>query len=140
MKLNAGLWLDHREAVVVALTDAGHETTRVRSGSEKHPGRASSPSEGKFKGREAPADDSRQNELTGELVRYYDEIISTLRGAVSIFIFGPGEAKEELKRRFDLHKIDGRSMTAETAGQMTEAQIVAMVRRHFKSDAPRRGV
>src|ERR1035437_6725038 len=128
MKINAGLWIDHREAVVVVLSGDGHETSRIQSGAERHPRRESEPSEGKFKGHETPADDSRQNEFKGQLARYYDEGIASLGDSFSILIFGPGEAKEELKRRLETHRKDLRNIAMETSGQMTEPQVVAQVR------------
>ena len=139
MKTNAGLWIDHREAVVVVLSESGETTTRIRSGASKQPRRSSEPSEGKFKGHEAPADDSRGNELAGRLDRYYDEIVSSLRGASSILIFGPGEAKGELKKKFAAREGGPSAVAVETAGRMTEPQIAAQVRRHFHSAAARRG-
>ena len=138
MKTNAGLWIDHREAVIVILSDTGEKTTRIQSGAEKHPSRSSEPSEGKFKSHQAPADDSRENSFMGHLARYYDEIVSSLRDAESILVIGPGEAKEELVKRLETHKIGMRSITVETAGQMTEPQVVAQVRRHFHSEEARR--
>ena len=138
MKTNAGLWIDHREAVIVVLSESGEATTRIQSEAEKHPTRSSEPSEGKFKGHQAPADDSRENALTGSRARYYDEIIFSLREAGSILIIGPGEAKEELEKRFSTCKNDARTITVGAAGQMTENQVVARVRHHFHSDAARR--
>ena len=38
MKTLAGLWIDHREAVTVILSDKGEETRRVKSHVEKHSG------------------------------------------------------------------------------------------------------
>jgi len=35
MKTLAGLWIDHREAVIVILSDKGEETRRVKSHVEK---------------------------------------------------------------------------------------------------------
>jgi hypothetical protein len=131
MKKNAGLWIDHREAVIVVLSETGEVTTRIQSGVEKHPSRSSEPSQGKFKSHQAPADDSRENAFTGHLIRYYDEVLSSLREAGSILLIGPGEAKTELKKRLETHKGDQRTITMETAGQMTEPQVVAQVRRHF---------
>ena len=139
MKSNAGLWIDHRQAVIVVLSETGEATTLIRSDVEKQLRRSSAPSEGKFKAHQAPADDSRENEFTGHLVRYYDEIVSFLRDAGAIVIFGPGEAKDELKKRFETHKSDARAISMEAAGQMTEPQVVAQVRHHFHSDAARRG-
>ena len=139
MKNNVGLWLDHREAVIVALEDAGPRTTCIQSGASKQLRRSSEPSEGKFKGHEAPAPDAREHALDDHLDRYYDEIISFVRDADSILIMGPGEAKGQLKKRFEEHKSETRLIAVETAAQMTEAQVVAQVRHHFHSDASRKG-
>lgn len=38
-----------------------------------------------------------KNALKGYLNFYYDEVISFIRDAESVLIFGPGEAKTELK-------------------------------------------
>jgi hypothetical protein len=43
MKTLAGLWVDHREAVIVILSDKGRETRRIKSEVEKQlrrPGRS----------------------------------------------------------------------------------------------------
>ena len=138
MKTNAGLWIDHREAVIVVLSETGEATSRIRSGVEKHPSHAGDHSQGKFKAHQAPSDDSRQNEFMGHLARYYDEVIASLRDAGAILLIGPGEAKEELEKRFKAHAGDHRVIALETAGQMTEQQVVARVRRHFHSEAARR--
>src|SRR3990172_3849869 len=36
MKREIGLWIDHREAVIVILTDEGEEMIRLKSDMEKH--------------------------------------------------------------------------------------------------------
>lgn len=138
MKTNAGLWLDHREAVIVVLSEDGHSTTRILSGASKQLRRSSEPSEGKFKGHEAPAPDAREHALDAHLDRYYDEIITSVRDADSILIMGPGEAKGQLKKRFDTRKSESRVIAVETAAQMTDHQVVEQVRHHFRSDAARR--
>lgn len=140
MKANAGLWIDHREAIIVVLSETGEETKRIQSTVEKQLRRSSEPSNGAFEAQKVPADDSGEREYTGNLAHYYDEIISYLRDAGSILILGPGEAKGELKKRFEKHKGDKRSITMETADKMTEPQVVAQVRHHFHSAAARRGV
>jgi len=137
MKTNSGLWIDHREATLVFLSEAGDKTKRIQSSAEKQLRRAGEPSSGPFEADEVPADDSREREYTGHLARYYDEIIASLSGAESILIMGPGEAKGELKKRFDKHHRDPRPITVETADRMTEAQLAAKVRHHFHADPPR---
>ena len=137
MKTNAGLWLDHREAIIVALTETGEETKRVESNVEKQIRRSSEPADGPFEAREVPADDSRQREYAGHLARYYDEIISCLCETKSILIFGPGEAKGELQKRFEMHPCEARRIALETADKMTEPQVVARVRHHFSHEPAR---
>jgi hypothetical protein len=137
MKTNAGLWIDHREAVIVVLTATGEEINRIQSAVEKQLRRSGEPGQGSFEPQEVPADDSRQREYAGNLARYYDAIVSHLRGSESVLIFGPGEAKGELKQRFEKHPDASRNIALRTADKMTESQIVAMVRDYFHRDAPR---
>jgi hypothetical protein len=64
----AGVWIDHRRAVLVTLTAAGEHTTTILSNVEKHPERTGdSPLKGSYEATQVPADDSRQRALTGEL-------------------------------------------------------------------------
>ena len=134
MKTNAGLWIDHREAIIVVLKNTGAETERIQSKVEKQLRRSGEPDHGRFESQGVPADDSREREYSGQLARYYDAIISRLRDAESILIFGPGETKGELKRRFENHPDASRTITLETADKMTEPQIVAMVSQHFERE------
>jgi hypothetical protein len=130
----AGLWIDHREAIIVTLVDEVWEIKHILSNVEKQLRREGEPGHGSFEPQLVPADDSRQREYTGELARYFDAIISFLKGSGCILIFGPGEAKGELKKRFEKHPVGERLITLETTDKMTEAQIVAMVQRRFESE------
>jgi hypothetical protein len=138
MKTNAGLWVDHREAIIVKLTDTGNETTRIQSSAERQPRRSGEPGNGPFESQQVPADDSRQREYTGQLARYYDAIILQLRDSGSILIIGPGETKGELKKRFEKQAGIQHLIQVETTDKMTEGQIVALVRQHFQPDPPKR--
>jgi hypothetical protein len=140
LKAEAGVWINHREAVIVVLSKTGEETRRIQSSAERQPRRSGEPSTGRFEYQAVPSDDSRQREYTGHLARYYDEIISFLRDAGTVLIFGPGEAKGELKKRFEKAKAGTRIVTAETDDKMTEPQIVAHVRHHFCHEPARQGV
>jgi hypothetical protein len=139
MKTEMGLWIDHREAIIVALSKTGEDIKRITSTAQKQLRRSGEPSQGAFEAQEVPADDSREREYTGNLARYYEEIVLCLRAAGSVLIFGPGEAKAELKKRIEKDKGYARMVATETADKMTEPQIVAKVRHHFHHDAARRG-
>ena len=132
LKTWAGLWIDHREAVIVLLSGNKQETKRIKSGVERQLRRSgASPSAAPFESQMVPADDSREREYTGNLANYYEEVISCLRPASAILLFGPGEAKGELKKRIERDRLDLRINRFETADKMTERQIVQKVRQHY---------
>ena len=134
MSTQMGLWIDHRRAIIVAITEKGEETGLVISKVEKQLRRSGdSPLNGSYEPRRVPAEDSRQRAFTGHLNIYYDAVIACIREAESILIFGPGEAKGELKVRLEKHKLGGRIAAIETADKMTDRQIAAKVREHFEA-------
>jgi stalled ribosome rescue protein Dom34 len=139
LKVEAGLWVDHREALIVVLSKTGEETKRIQSNAQQQLRRTGEPSIGRFEYQEVPADDSRQRAYSGYLERYYEKIVSYLRHAGAILIFGPGEAKGELKKRFEKECPGAHIVTMETTDKMTEPQIVAHVRHHFELDAAKQG-
>jgi hypothetical protein len=132
MKMQMGLWIDHRKAIIVAVSDKGDELALVISKAERQLRRSGdSPLKGSYETLRVPADDSRQRSFTGLLNVYYDAVIACIRDADSILIFGPGEAKGELKKRLQRIKLDGRIAGIETVDKMTDRQIAAKVRRYF---------
>jgi hypothetical protein len=74
-------------------------------------------------------DDKKQNE--SHLSGYYDGVVSMLWNADLIWIFGPGEAKTELKKRLDRVDLGKRIVSVEAVKKMTNRQIVAKVRQHY---------
>ena len=138
MKTTVGLWIDHRKAIIVALTNKGEETKLIISKVEKQPGRfAGVRSTTPYESQQVRADDSRERKFTGQLGIYYDAVIACIRDAESILIFGPGEAKGELQKRIKKSKMGGRVVGLETVDKMTDRQITAKVRYYFHEDKER---
>lgn len=108
MKREVGVWIDHRKAVIATL-----------AGADETVGPAA-----------AHADSSA-------LDQYYDAVIARIRDADSILIFGPGEARVELKERLDKHLLGGLIVGSEPADKMSGRQIAAKVRRHFQKSDPK---
>lgn len=125
MKSEIGLWIDHRQAVIVVVTDTGEETKRIISNMEKHVRFSSGSSE------DGSAEDVRDRQFANRLNSYYDEVIAVIRDADSIQIFGPGEAKGELEKRLEHEGLKGRIVNIETVDKMTDRQIAAKVRQRF---------
>ncbi len=136
MTTKMGLWIDHRKAVIVSVTDQGEEIRLIVSRVEKQPRRSGdSPLKGPYESLQAKADDSHYRSFTGHLNIYYDAVITCLRDAESILIFGPGEAKDELRKRLESNNLGGRIVGIETVDKMTDRQIAAKVRQHFSKQA-----
>jgi hypothetical protein len=137
MTTQAGIWIDHRKAIIVTLSPEGEHTTIIASNVEKHPERGGdSPLKGPYEARQVPADDSRQRALTGGLNIYYGAVITAIRDCGSLIIFGPGEAKGELYKRLLRMKLGNRVAALETEDKMTDGQVIAKVRTHFGLGAP----
>jgi hypothetical protein len=118
--------------MIVAVTDKGEEARLVISKAEKQLRRSGdSPLKGSYETLQVPADDSRQKTFTGHLNIYYDAVIAAIRDAESILIFGPGEAKGELRKRLERKNLGGRVVAMGTVDKMTDRQIAAKVRQHF---------
>lgn len=125
MSSKIGLWIDHRQAVIVIVTDEGEEVKRITSNMEK---------DVRFSSRTADMgspEDVRDRQFENHLNKYYDDVIGSLRNTESILIFGPGEAKGELEKRLVGEGLKQRIVGVETVDKMTDGQIAAKVRQHF---------
>ena len=138
MKPQAGVWIDHRKALIVSVAADGQHTSLVVSNVEKHPQRAADAVKGSYEPLQVPADDKRQRALTKHLNTYYDMVIAAVRDARSIYLCGPGESKLELKKRMARHASGAHIAGVDSAGKMTDRQFIARVRGYFRLDAPRR--
>ena len=126
MKKEIGLWVDHRKAIIVIVTEEREELTKITSEMEKHV---------RFTGgtasEDGSAEDVRDRQFGNHLNSYYDEVIAVIRGADSIQIFGPGEAKGELEKRLAREGLKAHIFAIETVDKMTDRQISAKVREHL---------
>lgn len=132
MKPKAGMWIDHKKAIVVTVNDKGEEMQEILSDVETQPRRSGdSPMKGDYESRQVPADDRRQKNFTGQINIYYDAVISSIGNAESVFIFGPGQAKDELRERLQDRNLNGLAIEMETVDKMTEPQIAAKIHQYF---------
>ena len=122
MKKEIGLWIDHRKAVVVMISDDVEEVKEITSNMEKHVRYSNDTSEG------GSSEDVRDRQYENHLNSFYDAVIAVIRDANSVQIFGPGEAKGELKKRLESEGFKGHILAIETVDKMTDRQIAAKVR------------
>jgi hypothetical protein len=132
MKSAAGLWIDHRKAIVVKVSDKGEKTQQILSNVEKQLGRIDGKhSIASFESQLVQADDKQQRGFTKNLDAFYGEVLASIQDVESILLFGPGEAKGELKKIMEHNNHGTRVVVMETADKMTDRQIAAKVRHYF---------
>ena len=124
MGQDVGVWIDHKKAIIVSIA-AGDVTTRtLTSDVEAHPHYSGSQEGGGEKKYE-----ERHNQ---DLDRYYDDVIGQLGKPDAVLLFGPGEAKLQLKARLGRSKMSSESIVAvESTDKLTDPQIVAKVKEHY---------
>lgn len=132
MKREAGLWIDHRQAVIVTLLNQGEEIKRIESNIERHVRYSGASHSQSPAGHDDAAEDIRDRRYDDQLNSYYDEVIAALHDIDSIVVFGPGEAKGELRKRLDHHEYSQRIVATAAADKMTDGQIVAEVKQYFR--------
>jgi hypothetical protein len=137
MATQAGLWIDHRHAMIVSLADDGAKTTTIKSNVEKHIRAAGDPTlKGSFKARMVPADDRHENEFDEHIKKYYDKVIQVICSAEAVYIFGPGEAKNELKKQLEKNKLGSIIVGCEAADEMTGNEVLAKVCKFYNVPLP----
>lgn len=132
MKRVVGLWIDHHKTVMVTMVNGKEETREIRSNIEKHLSLSGVvPADKANLSVMSTAEDMEDRRFVNHLNGYYDAVISLLRNADTIWIFGPGEAKIELRKRLEHQGLGDRMANVETVDKMTNRQIAAKVRQHF---------
>ena len=124
MNDKVGIWIDHKRAVIVSASASGVTTKTLESEVGAHP---------RYSGQQDSGGEKKYEARHGQhLDRYYDDVISQLGQPEAFLIFGPGEAKLELKERLSRsQELSGRILHVETTDKLTDPQIVAKVKEHF---------
>jgi len=132
----AGIWIDHRKAVIVTITDHGEAIDRVESEIERKVRLSGGSRAGKtpYGPQQVSVDGKQEERIKRQLRRYYQEIIHKIGDAKRILILGPGEAKTEFKKELEKSKqLALKKIVTQPADKMTEKQIAAKIRNYFSN-------
>lgn len=133
MTKQIGLWIDHKRAVVVILNEEGESMQIIESGVGRHIHyRGATHPRTPYSAQYQKGDDQLDKQFENHLNQYYEKVLIHFRGADAVLIFGPGEAKHELKRRLEHQKNHIPIEDIESADKMTDRQITAKVRNYFE--------
>lgn len=137
VKIEVGLWIDHKRAVVITLMEGATVTKEIQSDFDRRPRRAADGNESDTHER-IISETKHENQNHNLLHKYYEAIVRELSGASKIYIFGPGEAKHELKSMLE-SRLDTRTIPTamEAADSLTDPQIAAKTKAHFHPEIKR---
>lgn len=125
MNKKVGLWINHEKAIIVSITDNGEERRIITSDME-HYVRYSQAVTG-----DGSPEDVRDRRFWKHVGEYYDNVITHIRDARAIQIFGPGDAKNELQKHLELTGLAQYIVSIDDAEKLTDHQIAARVRACF---------
>ena len=125
MATKAGVWIDHKQAIVVLVTDAGQEIKKIALDIGQLVQSAGGARN------EFVAEDKLERKVENHCKDYYDDVIAAIRGTDWLLILGPGEAKGEFSKHIKAKKLRGLTVEVETTDKMTDRQLAAKVGAHF---------
>ncbi|EAQ78925.1 hypothetical protein [Blastopirellula marina] len=132
MATKAGVWIDHQNAIIVSITAAGEEITRLTAGDqEAFPPSIESREQHRYTPHDFVAEDKLERKQANEEKKMYVAVMAALQGAESILILGPGEAKGAFQKYLAGQHELCLEITVSPADKMTDPQLIAKVREHF---------
>ena len=132
MKKQIGVWLDFKEAYIINLgtgeTDFKRISSDIDTGHVKGGARSKVPW--------GPMDKTSESKILKRRKhqehKYYQILLEQIRDADALYVFGPAEAKNGLKKEIGLDpNFKGELKGVETADSMTKNQMIAQVKAFF---------
>ena len=125
MNAKLGIWIDRKRAVIVSVARDHSAVTRLRSSLRPHRdyhGAQDGGGEEKYEARHAQG-----------LAHFVDAVARHVERGDEVLILGPGESKGALARRIrQIESLKGVATTTTAADKLTEAQLVAAIRRRYR--------
>lgn len=141
MATKAGVWIDHKQAVVVLITDAGQEIKKIAFDiGQPIRSKGGARTKHSYSPNDFVAEDKLERKVENDRKDYYDQVMASIQGADSLLILGPGEAKGELSKHIVAKKRRGLAVELETTDKLTDRQLAAKVKEHFNKAPARKSV
>lgn len=132
MKVKAGVWIDHKKALLIIFEDNKEKKILVESGIDKVIAPATRLHSGNPYGRgKSRAEDISERDLKNHQDKYLRSVIPYLKGVASILLFGPGQTKKDFGKLIEKSDLQTKIIAVETADRMTDAQFAAKVRKRL---------
>jgi hypothetical protein len=133
MSRSVGIWIDHRQAVMVRLEGDQAAVETVRSDVEPKVRMAGgSRSKVPYGPQDIASESQRDRRRAKYLQEFYREVVARIGDVDALVVLGPGEAKRELLSALQDSPRHGKISTQlETADKLSQPQLIARVREYF---------
>ncbi len=135
----AAVWLDHSTAHIIGFENG--ESFLIETIESPYDRKPRVEGEGSDVTRFGNAyvsnnEDRKHNRLQNELDAYFKELEGKLKDYTEILLYGPTNAKDQLRNRLSENKaFADRSIAVESVGTLTQNQIMAFVRDFYNGKA-----
>lgn len=136
MKRQTGIWIDTSKAIIVTLEGGKDEKiSEIDSDVENRVYHDKEGDKGTFSGVHHGNSESKfENRKKEQIDFFIKEVLSHVKGADELFVFGPAETKIRLEQKIQDEKLFANKLKAvETADKMTLNEIVAKVKKFYIS-------
>ena len=134
MDRNVGLWIDHKQAYLIWYKEGRVEVIPSNIVPPEH--FSGGTQLGGKLNQKGDVELRHNDRYRLMLTKFYKQVVAALKDADSIFIMGPGEAKVEFEKVLKRQKsLQERLLKVETADKMTKNQMLAYVRKFYKSQS-----
>ena len=134
MDRNVGLWIDHKQAYLIWYEEGRVEVIPSEIEPPEH--FSGGTQLGGKLNQKGDMELRHNDRYRLKLTKFYKQIVASLQDVNSIFIMGPGEAKIEFEKILKRHKaMQKRLVKVETADKMTKNQMIARVKKFYKSQS-----
>ncbi len=134
MEKNVGIWLDNEKAYIITLIDGSEKVEKIESNVETRVRiEGETKSYSRLGGMLINPQKKKTKRKNHQLKDYFKSIIRKTRDAHGIYIFGPADAKTNLKKIVEQEKnLNKKLKRVDSSDRLTENQMIAKVKEIFK--------
>jgi len=123
------VWIDHNRAVIAAVDDGEESIETIPSDAGRHPRAHGGSRMVAPWGPQTSNDEyARERRYESHLAHFYRDVIRHLGQPDELVVMGPAQAKQELKAEIEESLLRDVHVVLETAGEMTDPQVLARLR------------
>ena len=135
MKRQTGIWIDSSKAIIVTLDDGKERINEIESDLENKIYHEKEGNKGTFSGSHHSNSENKFKERKkNETNNFLKNVLSQIKLADELYIFGPAETKIKLEQKINSDKTfdNSKLKLVETSENMTPNQILAKVKKFYQ--------